>query len=171
MGDINGDGISDLGAGLGSFLVGLVYLQYALATPTGLGSSWSGSVYMRSSGGYGPGPTLFADIDGDGRVDAIGYADAAGPYTFYYAFSTGNGFGSLYTTSVGAVTSAIPGDFNGDGRSDLLCIQQNGSVSNFNYALSTGTGLGPCLSTGLSGTPTAGPWPADINGDSKSDLV
>lgn len=171
VGDINGDGISDLGAGLGSFLVGLVYLQYALATPTGLGSSWSGSVYMRSSGGYGPGPTLFADIDGDGRVDAIGYADAAGPYTFYYAFSTGNGFGSLYTTSAGAVTSAIPGDFNGDGRSDLLCIQQNGSVSNFNYALSTGTGLGPCLSTGLSGTPTAGPWPADINGDSKSDLV
>lgn len=155
-GDINGDGLSDL---LG---VPIGWISYSLTTSAGLqqliGTGWF----------PGPGnPALLADIDGDGRADLTWLNGSA----FDYAFSIGNGFGGLHSSSAGSVTGIAPADFNGDGRADMLCIQQSGGVSNFNYALSTGTGFSSCNTTGLSGTPTAGPWAVDFNGDGKTDLV
>lgn len=166
IGDVNGDNLNDAQTLWGA------NIYYYLGTSGGLGSSPYGGITIPVQ--QLAALPLLADVDGDGRTDAlfVGGANSGGPYTLYYALSTGNGFGPLTTSTSGLTVSGIAAaDFNSDGRNDLLLTQLSGGVSYFSYALSIGVGYGPSITTGISGQLTAGPWPADINGDGKSDLV
>lgn len=164
MGDINGDGRSDLAKGPANSV------YYALSTSAGLGSSWSGNIAMCSTSSPPcDGSVLLADRDGDGRADAL----LPTGNKIYTAISNGTNFGPVSSSYHGNLdtTSIALGEFNGDGRSDLFYVQWAYNRL-FAYDLSLGAGYYPGFYTSNNAhNLSTGPWPADINGDGKSDLI
>jgi MYXO-CTERM domain-containing protein len=175
--DINGDGKADL---CGRDPTGVVC---ALATGSGFGAPFAGPAWSDANGWTSPryaSTMQLADINGDGKADACGRADAG----ITCVLSTGSAFG---TTITGPAWSDAAGwylpqyyatvqfaDVNGDGMSDVCGRGPLGVTC----ALATGTGFG---------TPFAGPaWSdaagwnvpnryrtirfADIDGDGKADV-
>jgi hypothetical protein len=125
MGDVNGDGKSDLigvGApGLGN--AGTVYV--ALSNGTGFNFwSWNSAPGVISNGS----PLLMGDVNGDGKSDLIGVGapGLGNAGTVYVALSNGTGFNFWsWNSAPGVISNGSPllmGDVNGDKKSDLIGV-------------------------------------------------
>ena len=133
-----------------------------------------------SSGGFEPSSIAVADLNGDGKFDAV----VVNACAYNSSGNCGNGHGSVgvllglgdgtfqaaveYDAGGVLPNSVAVADVNGDGRSDLL-------VSNFyNVAVLLGSGDGTFQSAVV--YDSGGEFPVfvavgDVNGDSKPDLV
>jgi FG-GAP-like repeat len=195
LGDLNGDGKPDLAV-----------LNYLVPPSTGgaggaggaggsgTGGSGTGgspgtspgsmSVFLSSTGGYGP-PQFYdvgtnpqsivaGDLNGDGKAD-LAVAIGDGVSVFF-----NDGSGALlspvsFATGTGAVWVAL-GDLNGDGKADLAVANQGA----FNGSEMVGGDVAVLLNMG-GGTFVAANYPAgasplsvamaDLNGDGKADLA
>ena len=123
-----------------------------------------------------PGQMQFADVNGDGRADAI-YFDTLRSNGLWVALSTGSGFTSpaqwVSLSSFGASTpdQVQYADVNGDGRADAIYFDA-GRTNTVWVCLSTGTGFGPpqrWLQHGAS-IPSQLQF-ADVNGDGRADAI
>jgi hypothetical protein len=127
------------------------------------------------------------DFNGDGKLDAAAIYTGQDPSVdallYYYQ---GNGDGGFETRSAAvnlhddAVQTALSGDFNGDGKLDLAVVFQSYDQTNFNYLdrldLIPGNGNGTfsepvVIAKATSANPLEPELVADLNGDSKLDLI
>jgi len=130
-----------------------------------------------------------ADINGDGKVDLVGIANDA---TVHYALSNGNGtYGSSVKSSNAPTqfgTSYIStstrdrvwfADVTGDGRADIIGIDNSGRIqvhlnqgnNTWGSVISSNVSAFLVSDGWLSTSYNQRVWPADINGDGKTDLV
>ncbi len=113
------------------------------------------------------------DMNGDGRPDLL-YLNTAGT-EWHVMLNTGTGLSTavkwgdyvgMYSTN-----TIWPVDMNGDGKSDLLYL--NTAANEWHVMLNTGTALSSAVKwgnyVGINSNATL--WPADMNGDGKSDLL
>ncbi|QRO02689.1 VCBS repeat-containing protein [Archangium violaceum] len=175
--DVNGDGRADL-IGFGNAGV-----YTALST----GSRFNNSQLVLQAFGYDAGgwrvelhPRTAADVNGDGRADIVGFANAG----VNVALSTGNGFAApqLWLADFGYNAGGwrveqhprTLADVNGDGRADVVGFGQAGVY----VALSTGTSFTPSqfwlADFGYNSTWRVELHPrtaVDVNGDGRADIV
>jgi len=157
--DIDGDGKPDIVAfsargvlvarGTGSGFAQPVRWTSAFGTDAASGS-WRGNVHSRT----------FADVNGDGRLDIVGF----GSTRTYVALNRGSSFGpsTVWTTNFGS-REWTPGwmprsvvDVNRDGRADIVGFGRDG----VQVALSTGSRFGAAThwSDGFGWDSSAGGW-------------
>jgi len=172
--DMNGDGRADI-AGISSAGV-----YVALSTGSGFAKAQQWSTAFRGNDGWrvGEHPRTLADVNGDGRLDVVGFASAG----VYVALNTGSGLGpatrwvSGFGTSAGWQTGHHPrtlADVNGDGRADVVGFSSDGVF----VALSSGSAFSAPVK--WSGEFGAKSWLADrhprmlvdVNGDGRADVV
>ena len=157
--DIDGDGKPDIVAfsargilvarGTGSGFAKPMLWSSSFGTDAASGS-WRGAVHSRT----------FADVNGDGRLDVVGF----GGTRTYVALNRGTSFGpsTVWTTDFGS-REWTPGwmprsvvDVNGDGRADIVGFGRDG----VHVALSTGSRFGAAThwSDGFGWDRSAGSW-------------
>lgn len=163
-GDFNGDGKMD-------------------AVVLNVGGTANVSVYMNNGSGLPPSPTasfntdvaptaiITADINKDGKADAIVTGATNGTVRTYLGTSSGLTNATVYTQSLAtgaSPQSVVAGDFNNDGNPDI--VVSNGSVASAFFYPGNGTSLGASSSLTTGGGPfrlVAG----DFNGDGKTDFA
>ncbi len=175
MGDVNGDGRKDL------IIIANSGVNVALANSNGqtFGALTLWIHEFAQDGGWQKGfhPRTVADINGDGKVDVIGFGNGG----VTVAISTGNGFISQmwsndFSYNLGWRVESHPrllADVNGDGRADVVGFANDVTVvglstgnsftsstwtSEFSYNLGWRVGSHPRLL-------------ADVNGDGRADVV
>jgi hypothetical protein len=168
--DVNGDGLPDLlviGDGSLTPLLGKGNCSFDPAVDT---------VVTNTGDGFDPG-IVFADYDGDGKLDFI--ADAGGSADA--VFGKGLGDGDFTATAfVDATAAAIPSgnfwlmaalDLNGDGKTDLVGFDAIKGGIFAAFATSGGSfAFKPTLSQ-ISVGVFVEDYTADFNGDGKPDLI
>ncbi|WP_051311845.1 FG-GAP-like repeat-containing protein, partial [Zooshikella ganghwensis] len=173
--DVNGDGLTDIVAfgsgGAFTFLSSGTGFDTEPSTVSEFGTrqGWSTAKH----------PRHLADVNGDGKADIVGFADAG----VYVSLSTGSGmapatrwladlgYGSGWHTDL---HPRIVQDINGDGRADILAFGSGGAFVSY----STGTGFTP-VTTAVAAFGTRQGWStakhlrelADVNGDGLADIV
>ncbi|BCE00067.1 FG-GAP-like repeat-containing protein [Marinicellulosiphila megalodicopiae] len=181
MADVNGDGKADV--------VGFANAGVYVSLSNGNGTFQNPQLGVASFG-YNAGgwrtqnhPRMMADVNGDGKADVVGFANAG----VYVSLSNGNGtfqnpqlgVASFGYNAGGWRTQNHPrmmADVNGDGKDDVVGFANAGvyvSLSNGN-----GTFQHPQLGVASFGY-NAGGWRvenhprmmADVNGDGKADVV
>jgi len=172
LGDVNGDGLMDIGWGCHhnytSNDLGNQILEVALGNGTGSGwSAWDDGLATNGET-WGMFGTDFADVDGDGRLDvgSIAFGCCAGVHVYR---NDGDG---TWTQSFGfnGGNSALMftfGDVNGDGIPDFAAAHGSGTVY-------LGAGAGGF--TPADGTLGGGPYRrnidlGDVDDDGRDDLV
>ena len=153
IGDLNGDGISDLVSSGG-------YVAYGEG-----GGRFAAPVNYPNATGA-PNNVVLTDLRNDGRTDIV----TGGYYGVSVVLSDGNGRfrDGVWTSAADVLGCGTTADFNGDGKPDL--------------ALGTAQGISILLGTGQAATPfTAGatiplalggcPFSRDLNGDGIPDLL
>ena len=168
--DVNGDGLPDL----------LVIGNGSLTTLLGKGNrSFDpavNTVVTNSGDTYDTG-MVFADFDGDGKLDCITDSSASPDVVMSKGFGDGNFAGSPFFDASAAsipsgnfaVIAAL--DLNGDGKTDLIGIDAlNGDIY---AAIATSSGRFTFKATlpQISLNTFIESYTADFNGDGKSDLV
>ena len=116
---------------------------------------------------------FLADVDGDGRADAISFDPATGAWLV--ALSTGSAFAPPVVWfqrghGVGSVNQFVA-DVNGDGKADAVIFLPNGD---WWVALSTGNAFATPIDWfpgGGHGVGSARQFVADVNGDHKADAI
>jgi hypothetical protein len=181
LGDVNGDGIADLGVAATSPTGRVVHVYFG--SRSGLSLTPSQTLTAPDpNGDFGVGLRGAGDIDGDGYADVIVGDDTA------LATSTSSGALYLYRGGPSGVTttpiviqapfpsvqrfgllSTAVGDINGDGNADVVVGSQ--SAGNFVFLGNRAAGLAFSASvagpTGVTGALSFG----DVNGDGLSDFV
>lgn len=176
LGDVNGDGIMDVGfgqhhnnptSGLGS-----QYMEVALGNGTGTGwvqySSGLGDTAVTGMN-WGMFGSDFGDINNDGKLDmvSVSFGCCDGLWMF-----KNNGNGTWTKTDGGGVGNVLNssycmmGDFNNDGNVDVAVSTQAGSVYK-----NDGTGNFSGMMTGLPNDWTMKFDIADVNNDGAKDIV
>jgi hypothetical protein len=180
VGDLNGDGVSDL----------LIYnfgnpFSLQTFTSNGKGGYSTGAVQTFSflggcsPSGYVVGSPQLIDLNGDGKTDIL-----CGSLVAY-----GNGDGTFaQTVTVSFLSSgfytAYAADLNGDGKADILAVptwnQTYGSAVQFAFTVFLNQGGGSFTSAGtfpvapISNLPGTGFFPpivVDLNNDGKPDII
>jgi len=129
--------------------------------------------------GIGADQRLFADVNGDGKEDALAVfsSELNASQTVWRveaALSDGSDFVNpsawlSWTNAIGAQT-AMSGDVDGDGDEDLVFFGNSGG--RWNVALSTGSGFeAPVLWRSGDGVGSNHQFVEDINGDGKADAI
>jgi len=176
--DVNGDSRADV-VGFGQDGV-----YVSLSTGGGLSSPRRWIAGYGYSGGWTSQdkyPRLLADVNGDGRADVVGFANAG----VYVSLSTGGGFSSPRRWIAGYGYSSgwtsqdryprLLADVNGDGRADVVGF----FAGNIYLSPSTGSGFVPPV-LGQSYVYPAGEWStqsqapralADVSGERRADIV
>ncbi|NQU45315.1 VCBS repeat-containing protein, partial [bacterium] len=178
LGDVNADGYVDV--------VGFADNGVVVALGTATGDGFSTPTLWVDGLGYDHfwrierHPRLLADVNGDGRDDAVGFGDRG----VMVALSNGNGFETptRWTRGFGYASDwrienhpRFLADFNNDNRADVVGFADNGVV----IAYSTGSSfLTPVLVTDEFGRLSKG-WDTakhprligDVNGDGRADIV
>lgn len=178
LGDVNGDGKSDLIAigAEGMANAGVVYV--GLSDGKGFSYwSWRSPSSVISSGSV----VRAADVNGDGKTDliAIGAPGSGNRGTVYVAFSNGEGFNFWnWTSAPGIISNDSPvllGDVNGDRKSDLVAIGAPGQPNEgvVYIGLSQGNGFSPWSwnSKSLVVSNHSPVLIGDVNGDGRADLI
>ncbi len=180
MADVNGDGKDDV--------VGFANAGVHVSLSTG--SSFTSPQRWVSSYGYEAGgwrvgmhPRMMADVDGDGKDDVVGFANAG----VYVSLSTGSSFSSpqRWVSSYGYDAEAggwriefhprMMADVNGDGKDDVVGFANAGVY----VSLSTGSSFTSPQRWVSSYGYVAGGWRvdlhprmmADVDGDGKDDVI
>lgn len=186
--DVNGDGKTDL--------VGIRFdgqIEYALSN----GSKSFQGVVKSSSNVFKTNDKWFdttsmqrvwpADINGDGYDDFVGVAIDGRIYSSInnknntYSANTYKG-GSGFTSSWFSNSyrqRVWPADIDGDGKMDLVGISNSGDVywarskgdGSFENTIAIGNKVFPTSDGWFSNNHKQRVWPADVNGDGKSDFV
>ncbi|MGP0017794.1 MAG: Ig-like domain repeat protein [Candidatus Sulfotelmatobacter sp.] len=169
--DVNGDGKPDLVVANGGGSVGVLL---------GNGDGTFQPAVSYNSGGAFPDSVAVADVNGDGKLDVVvaNYYNSAGTPI---GVLLGNGDGTFQpVVSYGGaglqrVTSLAVVDVNGDGKPDVvMACQCAGDCTSGAVGVLLGNGDGTFQATVI--YPSGGIFPysiaaADLNGDSKPDLV
>jgi hypothetical protein len=179
VGDVNGDGRDDI--------VGFANNGVHLATSNGERFTYHGLVLAKFGYDFGAGgwrvdqhPRLLADVNGDGKMDIVGFADDG----VHLATSNGNdfvdrgrvlaAFGRLEGGWEVAKHPRMLGDVNGDGKADIVGLANNG----VHLALSSGNDFNDARFVldvfGYEDEWRVEKHPrylADVNGDGKADIV
>ena len=175
LADANGDGKADVIA------FGEKGVFVALSTGTSFDSTAQWSSKFGNVDGWGPSdyPRMLADLNGDGKVDVLGFGDTG----VAVALSEGDKFGTAtkwasalsYTDGWRSSTHIrTTADVNGDGKADVVGFGTTGIW----VLTSTGTTFNP-LSRWLTDLAYDHGWRldehlrmlADVNGDGKQDVV
>ena len=169
VGDFNGDGKLDVLIGDGS-----PYLRLLLGN--GDGTFTEHDIYVP---GANPGPIRAADLNHDGRLDAI-LVSNGGNQLVTVLMNTGNDANgvpqfaiSTYNPGFGGLRSLTVGDLNGDGYPDFIV---GGAYAQLRVFLNNGDGTfreGQYYTIEPNaGGPAVGPGViADVNGDGKADFI
>jgi hypothetical protein len=177
MADVNGDGMADV--------VGFAQRATRVALSTGhqflTATNWSHEL-DNSDGFRGDRhPRLTADVNGDGKADAIVFADVG----TFVSLSTGSKFLPLekWTRSFGYTAGfridrhpRMMADVNGDGRDDIVAFGNNmiqvaisaGSRFDFSRKAFQVRGYGYANGWDIDGHPRL---IADVNGDGRADIL
>jgi len=181
MADVNGDGKDDV--------VGFANAGVYTSLSKGDGTFHSPKLGVASFGYVAGGwrvqnhPRMMADINGDGKADVVGFANA-GVYT-----SLSKGDGTFHSPKLGVASYGyvaggwrvqnhprMMADVNGDGKADVVGFANAGVYT----SISKGDGTFHSPKLGIAGYGyTAGGWRtqnhprmmADVNGDGKADVV
>jgi hypothetical protein len=164
--DVNGDGRADLLY----FDTGRTNAVWVcLSTGTG----FAAPVKWLQHGASIPGQIQYADVNGDGRADAL-YFDTFRSNAVWVSLSTGTGFTApaLWLQHGPSTPDQIRyADVNGDGRADALYFDTFRSNAVW-VSLSTGTGFtAPALWLQHGSSIPAQIQYADVNGDGKADAL
>ncbi|CAF1312794.1 unnamed protein product [Didymodactylos carnosus] len=139
---------------------------------TGNGTFTAQTTYSTGSGSN-PVSVVAIDVNGDSKPDII--VANTGADNIGVLLNTGNGTFTAQTTySTGSSSnplSVVAADINGDGKPDIIVA--NGDASNVGVLLNTGNGTFTAQTTYSTGS---GSHPesvaaADVNGDSKPDII
>jgi hypothetical protein len=162
-GDFNNDGQLDIAA---IDKAGWLYVSVGNKGIFGASSTVSSDpVYL------GPN-TVFADINGDGKLDLVSY----GSYPDYGVIvQLGNGDGTFQPaiiTAAGSSTGALAvGDFNNDGKLDVAVSGPPGSSQTYSVFLGNGDGTFQAPLSGYSNSYILSIAAVDVNHDGKLDMV
>jgi YD repeat-containing protein len=163
VGDLNGDGASDLvvatSDGNGQVLLNT---KDAAGKPTGsLTLFRTFALHERIS------DLALGDVRGDGKLDLVTLGDSG------VGLQLGNGDGTFAAPVFYAMCSNPDGlvvaDFTGNGRADVATTDSDDSILSVRLANPDGT-LGPVTTYNVGG-PQGSLWVADLNGDGVPDLV
>ena len=166
--DVNGDGKPDA-----------ITAHYSSASLDVLLGSGSGSFVLQANspatGGRAPYDMTMADVNGDGRPDAL--VVNTGGNTMGVLLNNGSGNFTLQATAPftgGRPNSITVADVNGDGLPDALVTNSIANTSTLGVLLGNGAGgftlqaSTPLTGTGISATAVV---VADVNGDGKPDAL
>jgi hypothetical protein len=187
VGDLNNDGIPDIV--FGDSIVDGGSRGMAVYLGNGDGTFRQAPTFIVAPpGGYDIGNVTLADVNHDGKLDAVATLDQQqGPAYAVAGFGIffGDGKGGLNYNANAFVAASKPGtytdltssatlgDFNGDGKLDLLVPTHN-SDGTFGLTDYLGNGTftpGPIIYSSASRSSYAQILVGDLNGDGKQDLV
>jgi hypothetical protein len=114
---------------------------------------------------------LYADLTGDGNIDAVGYGQSGSTLGIYLA--AGNGSGGMGTPGLATTAGQdfTVTDVDGDGHVDLCVTSLDGSVIDVYPGSSTGLASSPVSHALAVNAASVQPFVADINGDGRQDLL
>jgi hypothetical protein len=164
--DVNGDGLPDIVAWLGSFRAGDI--EIFLQGPQG---TFGAPILLNTGSVMGAQDVAIADINGDGRVDIVAATGGANSPAYLAAFyqNPSGGFGSM--TKIPAFDSSSQVrivDVTGDGRADIVVGRSGG----WPFGVLAGQAGGSFGAEALFAAPYQGSLAiADLNHDGLQDIV
>ncbi len=162
------------------FTIGFAMLMFSsLFAQNGLTGIWYSTWYVREGAhiwhtGHGSGSQqqFLADVNGDGKDDAVVYFSSMSSGSWYVAISNGDGFNNYSTWKTGFGSGSLSqmlADVDGDGKADAITYSSGGK---WEVAYSSGSSFGT-VSTWKTGHGDGSKtrFAADVNGDGKADAI